>query len=78
MGIELRDVFVMLKPRSEWTSARTKGLVEKMSAAGTGGRSRERAGPSGNEPWMAELARQAGSCPELVTAEELRRQRRRG
>jgi cobalt-zinc-cadmium resistance protein CzcA len=34
MGIELGDVFVMLKPRSEWTSARTKGeLVEKMSAA---------------------------------------------
>ena len=34
MGIELGDVFVMLKPRSEWTTARTKGeLVEKMSAA---------------------------------------------
>jgi hypothetical protein len=27
---------------------------------------------------MAELTRRAGSCPELVTAEELRRQRRRG
>jgi hypothetical protein len=27
---------------------------------------------------MAELAKRAGSCPELVTAEELRRQRRRG
>jgi cobalt-zinc-cadmium resistance protein CzcA len=34
MGIELGDVFVMLKPRSEWTTARTKGeLVEKMSEA---------------------------------------------
>ena len=34
MGIELGDVFVMLKPKSEWTTARTKGeLVEKMSAA---------------------------------------------
>ena len=31
MGIELGDVFVMLKPPSEWTTARTKGeLVEKM------------------------------------------------
>ncbi len=31
MGIELGDVFVILKPKSEWTSARTKGeLVEKM------------------------------------------------
>jgi cobalt-zinc-cadmium resistance protein CzcA len=34
MGIELGDVFVMLKPRSEWTTARTKGeLIEKMSEA---------------------------------------------
>jgi cobalt-zinc-cadmium resistance protein CzcA len=34
MGIELGDVFVMLKPRSEWTTARSKGeLVEKMSEA---------------------------------------------
>ena len=34
MGIELGDVFVMLKPRSEWTTARTKSeLVEKMQAA---------------------------------------------
>lgn len=34
MGIEQGDVFVMLKPRSEWTTARSKGeLVEKMSAA---------------------------------------------
>jgi len=27
---------------------------------------------------MAEFAKRVGSCPELVTAEELRRQRRRG
>jgi len=34
MGIEPGDVFVMLKPRSEWTTARTKGeLVERMRAA---------------------------------------------
>jgi cobalt-zinc-cadmium resistance protein CzcA len=34
MGIEAGDVFVILKPRSEWTTARTKGeLVDKMSAA---------------------------------------------
>jgi cobalt-zinc-cadmium resistance protein CzcA len=34
MGIELSDVFVMLKPKSEWTTARTKGeLVEKMEEA---------------------------------------------
>jgi cobalt-zinc-cadmium resistance protein CzcA len=34
MGIELGDVFVILKPKGEWTSARTKGeLVEKMEKA---------------------------------------------
>ena len=34
MGIEQGDVFVILKPRSEWTTARTKAeLVEKMSQA---------------------------------------------
>jgi len=34
MGIEAGDVFVILKPKSEWTTARTKGeLVDKMSAA---------------------------------------------
>jgi cobalt-zinc-cadmium resistance protein CzcA len=34
MGIEQGDVFVILKPRSEWTTARTKGeLVEKMEQA---------------------------------------------
>jgi cobalt-zinc-cadmium resistance protein CzcA len=34
MGIELGDVFVILRPRSEWTTARTKGeLVLKMSEA---------------------------------------------
>jgi cobalt-zinc-cadmium resistance protein CzcA len=34
MGIELGDVFVILKPKSEWTSARTKGeLVERMEHA---------------------------------------------
>ena len=34
MGIELGDVFVILKPRSEWTTARTKGeLVERMEEA---------------------------------------------
>ena len=34
MGIEQGDVFVILKPKKEWTSARTKGeLVEKMEHA---------------------------------------------
>ncbi len=34
MGIELGDVFVILKPRSEWTTARTKAdLVEQMEQA---------------------------------------------
>ncbi len=34
MGIELGDVFVILKPPSEWTTARTKGeLLEKMEHA---------------------------------------------
>ena len=34
MGIEQGDVFVILKPKSEWTTARTKGeLVEKMEKA---------------------------------------------
>lgn len=34
MGIELGDVFVILKPRSEWTTAGSKGeLVEKMEHA---------------------------------------------
>jgi cobalt-zinc-cadmium resistance protein CzcA len=34
MGIELGDVFVILKPRSEWTTARTKSeLVEAMERA---------------------------------------------
>jgi cobalt-zinc-cadmium resistance protein CzcA len=34
MGIELGDVFVILKPKSDWTTARTKGeLVEKMEHA---------------------------------------------
>ncbi len=34
MGIEQGDVFVILKPRSEWTTARTKEeLVEKMEKA---------------------------------------------
>src|SRR4030095_10957395 len=34
MGIELGDVFVILKPRAEWTTARTKGeLLEKMERA---------------------------------------------
>ena len=34
MGIELSDIFVILKPRSEWTTADTKEeLVEKMEAA---------------------------------------------
>ena len=34
MGIELGDVFVILKPRAEWTTARTKGeLIEKMEHA---------------------------------------------
>jgi cobalt-zinc-cadmium resistance protein CzcA len=33
MGIEQGDVFVILKPKSEWTTSRTKGeLVEKMEA----------------------------------------------
>jgi cobalt-zinc-cadmium resistance protein CzcA len=34
MGIEAGDVFVMLKPKADWTTARTKGeLVEQMEAA---------------------------------------------
>lgn len=34
MGIELSDIFVILKPRSEWTTAETKEeLIEKMEAA---------------------------------------------
>ena len=34
MGIELGDVFVILKPESEWSTARTKGeLVERMAHA---------------------------------------------
>ena len=34
MGIELGDVFVMLKPKDEWTSAKSKGeLVEMMAEA---------------------------------------------
>jgi cobalt-zinc-cadmium resistance protein CzcA len=34
MGVELSDIFVILKPRSEWKSAKTKEeLVEKMQAA---------------------------------------------
>jgi cobalt-zinc-cadmium resistance protein CzcA len=34
MGIEAGDVFVMLKPQAEWTTARTKGeLVERMQTA---------------------------------------------
>jgi cobalt-zinc-cadmium resistance protein CzcA len=34
MGIELADVFVILKPKSEWKSAKTKeDLIEKMEAA---------------------------------------------
>ncbi len=34
MGIELGDVFVILKPKAEWTTAHTKGeLVEKMEEA---------------------------------------------
>ncbi|MEO6323215.1 MAG: CusA/CzcA family heavy metal efflux RND transporter [Thermoanaerobaculia bacterium] len=34
MGIELGDVFVMLTPKSEWKTARTKGeLIEKMEKA---------------------------------------------
>jgi cobalt-zinc-cadmium resistance protein CzcA len=34
MGIELGDVFVILKPPSEWTTARSKGeLIEKMEHA---------------------------------------------
>lgn len=34
MGIELGDVFVILKPPAEWTTARSKGeLVEKMEQA---------------------------------------------
>jgi cobalt-zinc-cadmium resistance protein CzcA len=33
MGIDLADVFVILKPRSEWTTARSKAeLIEKMDA----------------------------------------------
>ena len=32
-----------------------------------------------NRRWrMAELAKRAGSCPELLTADELKQQRRRG
>jgi cobalt-zinc-cadmium resistance protein CzcA len=34
MGIELSDVFVIMKPRSEWTTAHTREeLIEKMSEA---------------------------------------------
>jgi heavy metal efflux system protein len=34
MGVELSDIFVILKPRSEWKTARTKeGLIAKMSDA---------------------------------------------
>ena len=34
MGIELSDVFVVLKPRSEWTSATTRdGLIEAMKTS---------------------------------------------
>lgn len=34
MGIELSDIFIILRPRKEWTSARTKEeLVEQMSKA---------------------------------------------
>ena len=34
MGIEAGDVFVMLKPKADWATARTKGeLVEQMEAA---------------------------------------------
>lgn len=34
MGIELSDIFVILKPRSEWTSATTKeGLIARMDEA---------------------------------------------
>ena len=34
MGIDLADIFVILKPRSEWTTARTKeDLIEKMNDA---------------------------------------------
>jgi heavy metal efflux system protein len=34
MGIELGDVFVILKPKAEWTTAATKGeLIEKMEKA---------------------------------------------
>ncbi|MBI2840165.1 MAG: efflux RND transporter permease subunit [Acidobacteria bacterium] len=34
MGIELGDVFVILKPIADWTTARTKGeLIEKMNEA---------------------------------------------
>ncbi|MCC6178188.1 MAG: efflux RND transporter permease subunit [Chloroflexi bacterium] len=34
MGIEAGDVFVMLKPKAEWTTAKTKGeLVERMETA---------------------------------------------
>jgi cobalt-zinc-cadmium resistance protein CzcA len=34
MGIELADVFVILKPKAEWKTARTKGeLIEKMEEA---------------------------------------------
>jgi cobalt-zinc-cadmium resistance protein CzcA len=38
MGIDLADVFVILKPKAEWTTARTKGeLVEKMNEELEGG-----------------------------------------
>jgi len=34
MGMELSDIFVRLKPRDEWTTARTKeALIERMAAA---------------------------------------------
>ncbi|HEX9867077.1 MAG TPA: CusA/CzcA family heavy metal efflux RND transporter, partial [Candidatus Tectomicrobia bacterium] len=34
MGVELSDVFVILKPRQEWTTARTReGLIAKMKPA---------------------------------------------
>jgi hypothetical protein len=37
MGIDLADVFVILKPRSEWTTARSKAeLIEKMDAVPSG------------------------------------------
>jgi cobalt-zinc-cadmium resistance protein CzcA len=37
MGIELADIFIVLKPRSEWKTAKTKGdLIQKMNEALTG------------------------------------------